>query len=91
MGNVVGNSHGGIHPIKGTSTELRPGIPHPTLIPPEQRICCVCRRDDARHFCMENEEYMHARCALRFLQTEQGQTVVNHGHTVHLDFRAEMP
>jgi hypothetical protein len=74
---------GGIHTIKGAS----PGSP-PSSIPAAQRICCVCQRDDARHFCWENERYIHARCALEFLQAE-GKVIVDHGHTVRLDFRAE--
>jgi hypothetical protein len=85
----MGESHGGIHPIKGTSAELRPGIPRPAPIPPAQRICCVCQKGDAQHFCMENEEYIHARCALEYLQTEEGKIIIEHGHTVRLDFRAE--
>ncbi|HEY5174381.1 MAG TPA: hypothetical protein VII95_02320 [Terriglobales bacterium] len=74
----MAKSHGGIHPIKGTSASYRPG-----------RICCVCGEDDAQHFCDENKEYIHARCALKYLQTEQGKIIIEHGHTVRLDFRAE--
>jgi hypothetical protein len=76
----MGESHGGIHPIKGKST---------SLVPAAQRICCVCEEGDARHFCYENKKYIHARCALQYLRTEQGKVIVDHGHTVRLDFRAE--
>ena len=81
-------SHGGIHPIKGKSVAYRHG-PSPSLMPATQRVCCVCGEDDAQHFCDENKEYIHARCALKYLQTEQGKIIIEHGHTVRLDFRAE--
>ncbi len=85
----MGESHGGIYPIKGTSVSYTPGIPHPSPIPAAQRICCVCGGGDAQHFCEENKAYIHARCAVEYLQTEQGRTIIDHGHTVRLDFRAE--
>jgi hypothetical protein len=85
----MGESHGGIHPIKGTSASYRPGLPHPSLIPAAQRICCICEKGDARHFCDENKKYIHARCALEYLQTKQGKIIIDHGHTVRLDFKAE--
>jgi hypothetical protein len=78
----VPDTCGGVHPIKGTSVGIG--------ISASQRICCVCEKDDAQHFCIENDSYIHARCALEFLRTKQGQVIIEHGHTVRLDFRAEI-
>jgi hypothetical protein len=79
---LMGTSHGGIHPIKGT----KQGYQH---LPAEKRICCHCGLGDARHYCMENEKFIHAHCAPAFLQTDEGRIIINHGHTVRLDFSAD--
>lgn len=73
--------HGGIAPIKGS--------PRKEKLPPEKRICCVCNKGDARHFCEDTQTYLHAVCAIAFLQSEIGKIVIQHGHHVHLHFRDE--
>jgi len=71
---------GGIYPIKGT-IKTRP--------PAAKRICCVCGKDNASHFCQETEVYLHAVCAIAFLQTEDGKIVIKHGHHIHIHFQDE--
>lgn len=43
------------------------------------------------HFCHEWDTYIHARCVPVFLQTDEGQIVIDHGHEVILDFSLEEP
>jgi hypothetical protein len=51
--------------------------------------CWVCDRGGCKHFCDEWDTYIHARCVPAFLSTEEGQTVIDHGHVIHLDFGLE--
>lgn len=41
------------------------------------------------HFCHEWDTFIHARCVPRFLATDQGQLVIEHEHTILLDFSLE--
>ena len=75
------NTCGGIIPIRGTAKGIRK--------PAAARICFVCHKDDARHFYYEGDAYIHAQCAIKFLQTEEAQVIVDHKHTVTLNFKHE--
>lgn len=75
---------GGIYPIKGTWVE---GVPRDES-KPEHR-CWTCGRLGALHFCDEWDTFIHARCAILFLQTDEGECVISHGHVVELDFSVE--
>jgi hypothetical protein len=77
---------GGIYPIKGTWVE--PIAAQRDESKPEQR-CWVCGKGNTAHFCDEWDCYIHARCAVQFLQSEEGQCVIDHGHEVHLNFSIE--
>jgi hypothetical protein len=72
---------GGIHPIKGTSKGLRK--------PAAERVCFVCHKDNAQHFYYEGDAYVHAQCAIKFLQTEDAKVIIDHGHTVQLNFKVD--
>lgn len=71
---------GGIVPIKhvlGTiQDELSPG----------RGGCWICDRGGCTHFVIEWDAYIHAKCVPAFLQSEEGKIVINHGHTIHVDF-----
>ena len=41
------------------------------------------------HFCHEWDTSIHARCVPRFLATDEGQIVIDHKHTILLDFSIE--
>jgi hypothetical protein len=41
------------------------------------------------HFCHEWDTFIHARCVPRFLASDEGQIVIEHKHTVLLDFSIE--
>lgn len=75
---------GGIHPIDndllGTIRER---------LDSTQGGCWVCSRGGAMHFCHEWDTFIHARCVPRFLATDQGQLVIEHEHTILLDFSLE--
>jgi hypothetical protein len=73
---------GGIYPITGTWVE-------PLTRDQTDVRCWTCGKEGALHFCDEWDCYIHARCAVLFLQTEEGQCVILHGHTVTLDFSLE--
>jgi len=75
---------GGIYPVKGTWVEKLKRDERK----PEQR-CWVCQQPGAMHFCDEWDCYIHARCAIPFLQSDEGKIVIGHRHTVILDFSAE--
>ena len=51
--------------------------------------CWVCDKSGAKHFCEEWDAFIHARCVPKFLQTEEGQIVIDHGHLVSLNFAIE--
>lgn len=51
--------------------------------------CWVCGKDGAQHFCDEWDTYIHARCVPAFLQTREGELVIEHGHDVYLKFDVE--
>jgi len=41
------------------------------------------------HFCHEWDTFIHARCVPRFLASDEGQIVIEHKHTILLDFSIE--
>jgi hypothetical protein len=49
----------------------------------------MCGKPDAVHFMYEWDTYIHARCVMGFLSTQEGQILITHGHTVTLDFSLE--
>lgn len=53
--------------------------------------CMVCGKHGCRHFCEEWDAYVHARCTAAQLMVEDSDMncVVNHRHTVQLDFSLE--
>jgi len=73
---------GGIEWIKGKAEGIRD-------LPAAERVCCVCHEGDSQHYCYETEAFIHARCAIPFLQTENGKQIIRHGHQVRLDFAVE--
>lgn len=73
---------GGIYPIKQLAPDIRPIFEKPFP-------CWVCGKLDAKHFCDEWDTPIHARCVPSFLQTEEGQIVIGHGHEIWLDFSIE--
>ena len=75
---------GGIHPID--NDQLGTIRKH---LDPTQGGCCVCSRGGAMHFCHEWDTFIHARCVPRFLASDEGQIVIEHKHTVLLDFSIE--
>ena len=77
---------GGIYPISNTWLEAA-GINRDES-KPEHR-CWTCNGKGAKHFCDEWDCYIHARCAIKFLSTPEGECVINHGHEVVLNFSAE--
>ena len=75
---------GGIHPIdNGQLGTIRKHLD------PTQGGCWVCSRGGAMHFCHEWDTFIHARCVPRFLETDEGQAVIEHRHTILLDFSLE--
>ncbi len=53
-------------------------------------FCLQCSKKDGfgigmlDHFCEEWDGYLHSRCVVAFLESETGQTVINHNHTLEL-------
>ena len=72
---------GGIHPIEGTAAGIG--------MPAETRVCFWCHKDNAKHFYYEGDAYIHAQCAIGFLQTEEARVIIDHRHTVVLNFKHE--
>lgn len=56
---------------------------------PEDGGCWVCGLGGCRHFLEEYDTFIHAICALKFLQSTEGQIVIHHKHTIELDFNLE--
>lgn len=80
---------GGIYP--GSPLNQRgPGKLDEKLMPSDGG-CWVCYKGGCEHFCDEWDTYIHARCVPEFLQTEEGQCVIQHGHIVILNFALEVP
>jgi hypothetical protein len=58
--------------------------------PPGSVWCLQCGRRDTLgidhldHFCIEWDGYLHSACVVQFLEQGDGQTVVNHMHTLEL-------
>lgn len=75
---------GGIHPIDNDW----PGTIREPL-DPSHGGCWVCSRGGAMHFCHEWDTFIHARCVPGFLATDEGQIVIEHKHTIILDFSLE--
>jgi len=75
---------GGIHPID--NDQLGTIREH---LDSTQGGCWVCSRGGAMHFCHEWDTFIHARCVPRFLATDEGQIVIDHKHTILLDFSIE--
>jgi hypothetical protein len=73
---------GGIYPIRQLDPEIRP------IFEAHDR-CWVCNKGGAKHFCDEWDTHIHARCVPKFLQTDEGECVILHGHEVFLDFSLE--
>lgn len=49
--------------------------------------CFYCQIGGADHYCEEWDCMLHAACVIPFLtKTEEGKTVINHGHRVTIDF-----
>lgn len=80
---------GGIYPVgAGLIISHGPGTIKDKLGAP-QGGCWVCGHGGCEHFCDEWDTYIHARCVAAFLQTEEGQCVIEHGHIVILNFSVE--
>lgn len=63
---------GGIYPVSGICDEgdhLR-------------YTCLFCGKNKCDHWCEEWDAPLHADCIVPFLETEEGQTVLHHGHLV---------
>jgi len=56
------------------------GIDKYSDVPPGE--CFVCGLENATHYCHEWDCMLHADCVIPFLETEEGKTVIKHGHTV---------
>lgn len=84
---------GGIYPVQGTWHETMGIKPSPTKstdkVSPTDGGCWMCHMGGCEHFCDEWDTYIHARCVARFLLTDEGHIVMEHGHTVILDFSKE--
>ena len=77
---------GGIEPIK-PSPEIENN--YQTKVDPTKGGCWVCGYGGCHHFCHEWDTYIHARCVPKFLQTEEGLCLIEHKHTIFLDFSLE--
>lgn len=44
--------------------------------------CWVCHKYGCDLFCMEWDAVIHSECVPAFLETEEGQLVLEHGHEV---------
>jgi len=44
--------------------------------------CWVCRSKEADHYCEEWDCGLCGKCIAAFLETDEGQVVINHGHEV---------
>ena len=75
---------GGIYPIANTWIE---SFPKDETKP--EHCCWMCGKGGCEHFCDEWDTFIHARCALAFLATEEGQIIIKHEHQVLLDFSKE--
>lgn len=75
---------GGIYPIRNLHPEIRDIFERPYP-------CWMCGKLGAKHFCDEWDTPIHARCVAKFLLTEEGECVIEHGHTVEIDFSLETP
>ena len=73
---------GGIYPLVG---DYATG-PLGKEVVERDHPCWVCKRRNCKHFCDEWDTTLHARCALDFLNDEEGQMVISHEHQVVLDF-----
>jgi hypothetical protein len=51
--------------------------------------CHFCNKPGATHWVEEWDTAIHARCVPAFLQTEEGEIIIEHGHDVYLDFSLE--
>lgn len=53
--------------------------------------CWVCNRGGCKHFLIEWDAYIHARCAVKAMADADSDThmVIGHKHTVELDFSLE--
>lgn len=63
--------------------------PNPDEGTPHTGVCWVCNKPGAQHFCDEWDTYIHARCVPYFLETREGQVVIEHEHDVYLKFNVE--
>jgi hypothetical protein len=50
--------------------------------------CWVCNKGGCRHFLIEWDAYIHARCAVKALADDVA-IVINHKHEINLDFNLE--
>lgn len=51
----------------------------------------MCDERNTSHFCEEWDCFLHARCIVEFMQTTQGQMIIQHGHVVQIDFSKDLP
>jgi len=58
---------GGIYPIRGIHLRY---------------TCLFCGKPNTDHWCEEWDAPLHADCIVPFLETEEGQVVLYHGHHV---------
>ena len=68
---------GGIFPIKGSYVER--------YYDPKHK-CWICNKPKCTHFCEEWDCGLHVDCAVKFLTTEEGILMREHGHLVQIDF-----
>lgn len=53
--------------------------------------CWVCRQPGAHHFCFEWDCFLHAHCIPEFLESDEGECILLHNHTVDVDTTTEKP
>lgn len=50
----------------------------------EDELLAGCGPSPAELFCEEWDTFLHVKCLIRFLQTEEGKGVMAHGHEIHV-------
>jgi len=81
---------GGIEPYSRNPNNNDPQdtIQHP--LDATEGGCLYCGRGGCKHFVIEWDAFIHARCALKFLlETDEGKCIIAHKHTVVLEFDLE--
>ena len=76
---------GGIFPVFGNWVEKYLLQAADTPDPIDK--CWQCDRTGPDHFCLEFDCFLHGSCVEKFLQTQEGEIVLKHGHEVRVGDR----